>query len=349
MIQTKRRQSNLELLRIFCMFGVITVHTAFGILGHPDHAELVGQTGYCVTRTLIESLALCSVNTFVLISGWFGITFRWKSFCNLIFQVFFFLIGLSAIAVLMDLEPLSKDLLFRSLSLTPIYWFIKCYVGLYILAPVLNAFVQQIDQKTFRTVLVVFFVFQSIWGWAMMGTGYINYGYSAFSFIGLYLLARYVRLYRPSWSQFKAKTDLLIWLICSLFTTILLLVAIYLDNDSYVDRFMAYSSPLVIVSAMFLLLAFSKLSFQSKAINWIAKSCLAVYLMHHIVWTYWVRPAVERVAESDLRGVLFFLSITAILICFYALSVFCDKIRILVWEHTFAKCFQEKKNDIYQK
>lgn len=341
MIQTKQRQSNLETLRILCMFGVLTVHTAFGILGNPTHAEILENPSNCIARTLFEALALCSVNAFVLISGWFGITFRWESFVGLIFQVLFFLIGLSAIAVFAGLEPLNMGLVFRSLTLTPNVWFIKCYVGLYILSPVINAFVQHADRKTFRTVLIVFFVFQSIWGWALMGTSYINYGYSAFSFIGLYLLARYVRINQPGWSKLKRSSDFLVYLVCALINGVAIFFAAYMDNDTYIERFMAYSNPLVITSSMFILLFFSKLSFQIRTVNWIAKSCLAVYLMHHIVWTYGVHEWVLQVINSNLSGILSFLVIVGILIGFYIVAILCDKLRIFVWEHTFAKCFHE--------
>ena len=63
---------------------------------------------------------------------------------------------------------------------------------------VLNAFIEQASQKDFRNVLIAFFTFEFIYGWIFSGsTQHIQDGYSTISFIGLYLLARYVRLYQP--------------------------------------------------------------------------------------------------------------------------------------------------------
>ena len=83
-------------------------------------------------------------------------------------------------------------------ALTKLNWFIKAYILLYILAPVLNAFIEKVSQKDFRNALIAFFTFEFIYGWIFSGsTQHIQRGYSTISFIGLYLLSRYVRLYQP--------------------------------------------------------------------------------------------------------------------------------------------------------
>ena len=74
-------------------------------------------------------------------------------------------------------------------------WFIKAYMGLYILSPILNAFVNNTEKKTFKNVLISFFVFQTIYSWISDGAVFFENGYSTISFIGLYLLARYTKIY----------------------------------------------------------------------------------------------------------------------------------------------------------
>ena len=41
-----------------------------------------------------------------------------------------------------------------------------------------------------------------------------------------------------------------------------------------------YDSPFAILAALYFLLAFSKMNFQSRAINWMASSAFAIYLIH---------------------------------------------------------------------
>ena len=77
-------------------------------------------------------------------------------------------------------------------------WFIKAYLGLYIIAPVLNAFVNNAEKKAFQKVLLSFFIFQTAYSWISGGAVFFEGGYSTMSFIGLYLLARYVKLHQFS-------------------------------------------------------------------------------------------------------------------------------------------------------
>lgn len=77
-------------------------------------------------------------------------------------------------------------------------WFIKAYLLLYIISPVLNAFVENVSRRTLRNVLVAYWGLLVLLGWVFEATDYINNGYSIVSFVGLYLLARYMRVWNPS-------------------------------------------------------------------------------------------------------------------------------------------------------
>ena len=83
-------------------------------------------------------------------------------------------------------------------ALTNLNWFIKAYILLYILPPMLNAFVEKASQQEFKNVLIGFFLFEFIYGWLFSdSTQFIQGGYSTISFFGLYLLSRYIRIYKP--------------------------------------------------------------------------------------------------------------------------------------------------------
>lgn len=120
---------------------------------------------------------------------------------------------------------------------------------------------------------MLFCIPKYIWmdfNWSIIISG----GYSSFSFMGLYLLARYVWVHKPQWSQWSIRRDFTAYGILSLITTLGILLFTYLDIYPLYAMFIRYSSPLIIAAALFLLLAFSKLSFSNTFINKVAASCL---------------------------------------------------------------------------
>jgi len=146
------------------------------------------------TRILIESISIVCVNVFVFISGWFSIKPSVKGFGNFIFQCGYFFIGIYIVMILIGRSSLSLKGIAECLCLTSANWFIKAYIGLYIIAPVLNLFVEKTGKKQLGSTLILFYVFQTIYGF-IGNTSFIAHGYSTFSFIGIYLLAQYLKHY----------------------------------------------------------------------------------------------------------------------------------------------------------
>lgn len=133
------RSSNIELLRILAMLMVVNLHTSF----MPEELSLDTLTPVIGLDFFRESTSISSVNLFVLISGYFSIKWKYKSFASLIFQVFFwvFLIyGLLLVVGIIDFNL--KDFIFRINCLATAYWFVTAYIGLYLLAPIFNGFAE---------------------------------------------------------------------------------------------------------------------------------------------------------------------------------------------------------------
>lgn len=192
--ECKQRQSNFELLRIIAMFLVLMVHADFWSNGCPGVKELSSHPLSSLTRIFIESMSIVCVNVFVMISGWFGIRPSIKGFGNFVFQCLYFLIGIYVVLLLTGHAQLSLKGLAGCFALTSVNWFIRAYVGLYIIAPILNVFIEYSSKRQMEITLVSFYLFQTIYGWIGISNFIVN-GYSTFSFIGLYLLVRYLRMY----------------------------------------------------------------------------------------------------------------------------------------------------------
>lgn len=264
----------MEMLRIVAMFLVLVVHADFYSLGGPTAEDFSINPLSAFTRSLIESVSIVCVDVFVLISGWFGIRPSLKGGCNFAFQCAFFLFGIYAIMLITGNAQLTLKGIAGCLCLTHLNWFIRAYIGLYILSPVLNIFLEKSSRRTLEIFLIAFFVFQTIYGWSGAAK-FVEQGYSTYSFIGLYILARYTRTHVDrkvtAWGG-------VIYILSVITNTIMYFfmrkLGIGIDIYSYVN-------PIVILGSLGLLLWFSNLKIRhSKVINWIAKSSFGVFLIH---------------------------------------------------------------------
>ena len=190
----KIRQSNIELLRIIAMFLVMVVHADYFALGSPDSADMLIAPIPTATRVFIEALSICCVNVFVLISGYFGIRPKKSSMTSFLFQILFFFVLIYGVCLATGISSSSVQGILQCFCLTSANWFIKAYLLLFILAPVLNAFIEKGDCKLHRNVLIGFYLIQTVYG-CLFSADFFDNGYSTLSFIGLYLLARYIKLY----------------------------------------------------------------------------------------------------------------------------------------------------------
>lgn len=289
MDKIKERYSNFELLRIVAMILVLIVHVLI-CLPRPTTAFVIAEPFKAISFYFTDAISIICVNVFILISGWFGINLRLQRLCILLFQVFFFAIIIWAVLVViepskyMNLQNLTTVLMLNGSD----YWFIKSYLGLYFLSPILNVFVENVDQKYYRNILILLYIFQTIYGWfSIDGASWIAGGYSAFSFICLYLLGRYLKKYGDTINVGRyfricslSKGNLLL-----LFSSIVFLLTFLAYTVTYLGipiegRLFTYTNPLVILESIVLVLLFSKIKFKSSIINRIAFSCLAIYLLH---------------------------------------------------------------------
>ena len=315
------------------MFLVLVHHANILSIGIPSAAECVSAPGNTFFRFFVQSLAIVAVDVFVLISGWFGIKPSLKKLLALLFQVFFFTLSIPLVFCLIKgFGVLTPRAILKSLMITKCYWFVKSYVCLFILSPVLNMFAEKAPKRTFSIVLILFFAFQTIYGWTDSAPEF-NYGSSVVSFCGLYLLARYLRLY-PLRFQTNRRLCVSAYFILSLVLTVAIWLATRLNFHPEYAVKIAYSyiNPLTVLSATALLLTFVNTEIPySKAINWIAASAFSVYIIHingfifrhfqHAVWYMYSNYPVA------LRSVL----IICFLVLVFMACVLLDKIRLFVW------------------
>lgn len=331
------RESNMELFRIVAMLLVLGIHACWHFIGEPNASEIVARPVEVFTRSFFRALCCGCVDMFVMLSGWYGIRPKTRSFCKFLFQALFCSLGVYAVFVMAGLTDFSvTGLGVMCFFGKDEFWFVKAYIGLYILSPLLNAFVEMASRKQLETFLIGYFVFQLLYGWLSPFAANFSDGFSTMSFIFLYMLLRYVRLYHEGTIARINRH----YFLCTFFGIALLQALLYFaglrHGMKWLGMLFSYTSPTVIVMSLLLLVWFSRLSFNSKIVNLFAASAFSVYLLHAAPRTldrYFIR--IDNYLFDNLNGVPCILAIIGLVIATYVVLTLVDQLRVLCWNMTW--------------
>ena len=314
----------MELLRIVAMLMILFVHANYLSLGEVTPDDLCVSPVNSLVRIILEQLCVVCVNVFVLISGWFGIKPSVKGALSLLYQVFFFSVVIIFLMQILGI-PIQKDLMIKPFLFGISYCFVPAYLILYAFSPVLNTFVDNASPKQQLSVLISFFLLEFIYGWATDSANFGN-GYSAISFIGLYLLARFLRLHAHRITQLKLRSYLLFYLL----VTFIPICIYYFTGCAF--NILAYTSPFVILGSVCLLLGFSRLRIESAMINRLACSSFSIYLVHQHPLVVPCFIDSMQSAYRMLGGTLYIVFVIVFAVVLGCLCIMLDKLRIISWK-----------------
>lgn len=223
-IKTNFRSTNIELLRVICMFLIVVTHYLY-------HGGAIQNLNFdmhsindLVMYLLLESLwilALTAVNCYIMITGYFLVekrNIRWKGIIRTIIQTQFYAVVIFCIFALVN-----QDFSFASLKKTflPIhsnyYWFVTSYIGLLFIAPFLSILAYSINKRQYQYLLIILFVLNFEF---FYGSVYSNQR-SLLWFSCLYLIAGYLKLHgTPKFLiKYKGLTLVVMWIFLILFAS----------------------------------------------------------------------------------------------------------------------------------
>lgn len=338
-----QRSSNIELLRIVAMLFIMALHLNRENFGFPSEPVFVERPVYAFLWSWLRIINLTGVDIFVLISGYFAIRPRVNSVASLFFQGLFCSVGMYFVWVLTKQTSFSFSEVLMHLRPMRVYWFFGCYIWLVMLIPILNVYAEKVNQRAFGTFLLVYYFLVCVMEWLGHMSVELSRGFSVLSFVGLYLLGRYVRVYGGRWCELAPRYDLLIFLGATLLSALIAFVCnggigrALVSGDSALVQLSAYTSPLCIASALSLVLFFSKLKMGSiRWINWFAASSFSVYLLHeeYITRDYYmmVLPYISR----HYSGITWGLVTVSFLLVLYVAVTLVDQLRQLLWKAVFS-------------
>lgn len=340
-IAKKPRIVNVELLRIIAMLLVLIGHWIIACNGQVDYQMTHENMLKAVSIAWGKSWTFVCVPCFIIISGYFGIRWKWKGIANYLFQLIFWSIFVYTITAIVGLNTFSlTGFLIRPLTSIRGNWFFMAYLGLYVFAPMINAFVEKSTEKELGWMVLAFFGLQTVFGWMLKFMHEFDMGMTATSLMGYYLLGAYMkrttlRIFRMG-GAFNIGMFLGIGLICTILNVVTQYVGFSKDVYSYI-------SPMQVLQTAFMFLFCKSLVIEGKwatrIITFFASSAFAGLLMHS-----WEGAAMYGMGHDWIYSHLSLPAIWSLLyiVLFFAVACCLDKVRLTCWNVIAKKFFDAK-------
>ena len=278
----KQRDSNIELLRLVCMFLIVFQHCT-SLCAFPEVWDVSIMSSEVCAASLSLGLTYIGVNCFVLISGYYGIKLKLKSALNIyLICAIYALIGY-LLHLYIDGAHIGKGILYSSvfcISHSKL-WFVKCYVGLMLLSPILNAAMDNLSKKMYQWVVVLLTILNVYFGFLWKDAVFNADGYTIANFVYIYMIGGYIRRYVDiEWCSKHRTENAGVYLATSILWAGSIVLQRYVPMP-YEEWFWGYNNPFTLIGAIsFFMLFLSIPKSYNKTINWLAAGTFAVYVVH---------------------------------------------------------------------
>lgn len=290
----KKRDSNIELLRIIAILLIIMYH--YSVHGGYENFSYSTLTGGQIFIQIMGLFGRASCSIFALISGYYLITKKdknhYKKIFPLIADLYFYSIILFAIVYFFKLTPVSiKDAIKAFFPIIFGPWYVVFYILFYLFIPFINKWLLSLNKNEYKILLIFIFLI-----WSFIPTFFLRtWQFSNIDFfIVMYMLGAYIRLY------LNRNHRLFFWI--SIISGILMILSVLsfdmlgylLKNNIFILKatyFRYYNSILAVIWAASTFIYFIDVKFKSKLINFISPSVLGIYLIHEndllkkYIWT----------------------------------------------------------------
>ncbi len=330
------RKSGVELLRILaaCFVVVLHYHEIASGFGLDKTNEL--------TLDLFESFAICAVNIFCLISGYFMINTQKRTLgkaLSLLFQVSLINTSFYLLSIVTG-TPFSWDSFLY--NFVPHNYFVVLYVVMYIVSPYVNHLINGLSHAGRKWFLLISMVLFSVWptlvnlsgevfhiewfGLNSIGAWGSQKGFTIINFLLLYSIGACFRL-----NTFQIRRSILLIVLCG---SLIFAWALLCDLTGwqFTKSAWEYHNPLVIFMAVMLLNYFRDIEFQSKAVNNMAKGAFFCYLIH---WKILMHAKIYHFATQPVYYMVMHLALL-IIVC-YLISWVLYRIYCMLFGNLFKK------------
>ena len=347
-MQSKRRESNVELLRVICMMLIVMHHCC--IYG-PWHDTQLTSAGI-----LIDCMSVggkIGVDCYVLITGYYQSKSRFKvrSLIRILAQVYFYALIIFVGYCLIIHVP-SMNMTVRSLFpwIMGLNWFVPPYLLLYCISPVINLAIRRLSPRALSGVVIVGFVILSAIPTVAQQSAFAD---SFIWFTYLYLCGAELRMLKTQRDDVRISLGkavlnhrILLSVICLLFVFGYGCVS-HLHGVSeieYINVAVVYaqSSVPILILALVLFVSILKWDMRySPLVNIAGKCSFGVYLIHDnpLVRESWalLDPIADMARVRYIPAIVIVLCVTIFTIC-----AAIDYMRIKAIETPFMNCLEKK-------
>lgn len=283
--KVRERSSNFELLRILCMFAIISDHVFQG-------SPIIFGTGFFSDffYRALPTFSRISCTVFVMIGAYFLVDSKFKSerIFRLAFAVIFYdLILTFGMHMFVGIPPRIFVEVFFPVTSQHL-WFVSAYIVLLCLSPLLNFLINNFTKQGYITILICYGLLLFVGPTILANCGF--WRPEIFTLVYAYFFAGYLKRYQIECLNHPYNALLL----AISFPAIRLLFFLFWDNNhsipfgQYIAHYLeTYRMMLPMlpnfVSAVgvFCLFRLFKIK-QSKIINSIAATVLGVYIIHQV-------------------------------------------------------------------
>lgn len=316
MVQTKKRNSSIELLRIIAMIDIVMFHYLsrnFNLYAVEN--SRIAEDVNLWKEMIFQYIGYLGVPCFMFISGYYGIKFKWGRFGGIVEQCFFY--GIVSFVGLWLING-NRPPFYELLAINN-YWFMVAYLMVMLISPALNSMIGSLDSK--QLLLVILSLYAVDFG-GVISSHSVGGGFATLMMI--YLVARWMRLYLP---ELLKKHSVLCFLI-------LLLIQLSLVSACYLFQHIgikviigSYDNIVNILIVGFLVITIEKYHFHNKFINYVALSTLSVYLLSESGWgQIFFNDLYIAWGGNEFQVLPYLLSSVIV----FAIIIVIDKIRILI-------------------
>ncbi len=340
MQKTGQRESNIELLRILAMAGIIILH-----FNNPDMGGGFSYAAYGSINSILlyflEIIFICGVNVFLMITGYFMVKKEEVSLykpAGLVLQVVIYGIGIYLMKLILTGEAFSLADLGN--AAIPDNYFVILYVVLYLLSPYVNHLTKSLTEESYRRLLILLlalFAFyttfiniaQNLSGRVFSGISSVGIdgdqnGYTILLFLLCYLIGGYES--RKDKEKNRKKDLFLLFAVWILnFAWIYIGLGLKLSVST-----LNYDNPLILLEAYLTFRLFKNLELKkNRLINELAKGAFGVYLLH---MAFLIFLNAETYVEKNPILMLLYLFLSCLVI--YLICYLADRIYHLIYDRS---------------
>lgn len=301
------RNSAFELLRLVAQWFIVAYHIfLFYFFLNNDDPDIIFKAIWIPLHV--------GVPLFVMISGFFRIKLSIRGLLRIVANLFLF--GLVFMLIYEGISGVEWRTFFFLSSAT---WFMRTYLILYLLSPIINRFLSTSSSQV-RLFVLAFMGYIALWiGWMGFDKN-MDEGYDALNFIFLYMLGSTLADHKEKLNKIPTWVILLAWIILNmLFVYGFCELGFY---NKYLFHFaFPYNSPGIVINSILLFILFMRMKFHSKTINYLASSSLAIYLLHssRLIFRTVIKDGAMWIQEFAKTGgqiaLVFVFALVIVLVC----------------------------------